>query len=90
MIALDVADLVVIASRTLRVDTGLVLDLLDPAAAESALARVWPGGEPGDPAGRAAALLHALLRERPLRRGPDRRRRRGLVSPGRPRRSRSC
>jgi prophage maintenance system killer protein len=69
MIVLDVADLVVIASRTLRVDTGLVLDLLDPAAAESALARAWPGGGPGDPAGRAAALLHALLRERPLRRG---------------------
>jgi prophage maintenance system killer protein len=69
MIALDVADLVVIASRTLRVDTGLALDLLDPAAAESALARARPGGEPGDPAGRAAALLHALLRERPLRRG---------------------
>jgi prophage maintenance system killer protein len=69
MIALDVADLVVIASRTLRADTGLVLDLLDPAAAESALARAWSGGEPGDPAGRAAALLHALLRERPLRRG---------------------
>ena len=69
MIALDVADLVVIASRTLGVDTGLVLDLLDPAAAQSALARARPGGQPGDPAGRAAALLHALLRERPLRRG---------------------
>ena len=69
MIALDVADLVVIASRTLGVDTGLVLDLLDPAAAQSVLARARPGGEPGDPAGRAAALLHALLRERPLRRG---------------------
>ena len=69
MIALDVADLVVIASRTLGVDTGLVLDLLDPAAAQSVLARARPGGQPGDPAGRAAALLHALLRERPLRRG---------------------
>ena len=69
MIALDVADLVVIASRTLRVDTGVALDLLDPAAAESALVRARPGGQPGDPAGRAAALLHALLRERPLRRG---------------------
>ena len=69
MIALEVADLVVIASRTLRLDTGLVLDLLDPAAAERALAPARPDGEPGDPAGRAAALLHALLRERPLRRG---------------------
>jgi hypothetical protein len=69
MIALEVADLVVIASRTLSLDTGLVLDLLDPVAAERALDRARPGGEPGDPAGRAAALLHALLRERPLRRG---------------------
>jgi prophage maintenance system killer protein len=69
MIALEVADLVVIASRTLSLDTGLVLDLLDPAAAESALARPRPNDEPGDPAGRAAALLHALLREWPLRRG---------------------
>jgi prophage maintenance system killer protein len=69
MIALEVADLVVIASRTLGLDTGLVLDLLDPAAAERALARTRPGGEPGDPAGRAAALLQALVRERPLRRG---------------------
>jgi prophage maintenance system killer protein len=69
MIALEVADLVVIAGRTLNLDTGLVLDLLDPAGAESALARARPGGEPGDPAGPAVALLHALLRERPLQRG---------------------
>ncbi len=69
MIALEVADLVLIASRTLRLDTGQVLDLLDPAAAEHALALVRPGGGPGDPAGLAAALLHALVRERPLRRG---------------------
>src|SRR5262249_61292097 len=69
VIALDVADLVVIASRTLRLDTGQVLDLLDSAAAERALALVRPGGGPGDPAGLAAALLHALVRERPLRRG---------------------
>jgi len=69
VITLDVADLVVIASRTLRLDTGQVLDLLDSAAAERALALVRPGGGPGDPAGLAAALLHALVRERPLRRG---------------------
>jgi prophage maintenance system killer protein len=69
VITLDVADLVVIASRTLRLDTGQVLDLLDPAAAERALALVRPGGGPGDPADPAAALLHALVRERPLRRG---------------------
>ena len=69
MITLEVADLVVIASRTLRLDTGQVLDLLDPAAAERALALVRPGGGPGDPAGLAAVLLRALVRERPLRRG---------------------
>jgi Clp amino terminal domain, pathogenicity island component len=69
VITLEVADLVVIASRTLGLDTGQVLDLLDPAAAERALALVRPGGGPGDPAGLAAALLHALVRERPLRRG---------------------
>jgi hypothetical protein len=71
VITLEVADLVVIASRTLGLDTGQVLDLLDPAVAERALALVRPGGGPGDPAGLAAALLHALVRERPLRRGND-------------------
>jgi prophage maintenance system killer protein len=69
VITLDLADLVVIASRTLRLDTGQVLGLLDPAAAERALALVRPGGGPGDPAGLAATLLRALVRERPLRRG---------------------
>jgi hypothetical protein len=69
VIALEVADLVVIASRALGLDTGQVLDLLDPAAAERALALVQPGDGPGDPAGLAARLLHALVRERPLRRG---------------------
>jgi prophage maintenance system killer protein len=66
VIALEVADLVLIASRTLGLDTGQVLDLLDVAAAESALAQARPAG---DPAADAAALLHALLRQRPLRRG---------------------
>jgi hypothetical protein len=69
VITLEVADLVVIASRTLGLDTGQVLDLLDPAAAERALAQVRPGGGPGEPAGVAAALLRALVQERPLRRG---------------------
>jgi hypothetical protein len=69
VIALEVADLVLIASRTLGLDTGQVLDLLDTAAAELALAEEPPGGESGDPAARAAALLHALVRRRPLRRG---------------------
>ena len=35
MIAIEVADLVVIASRTLELDTGQVLGLLDPAAAKA-------------------------------------------------------
>ena len=69
MIALEVADLVLIASRTLGLDTGQVLDLLDPAAAGHALAQARPGSEPADPATCAAMLLHALVRERPLRRG---------------------
>ena len=69
MITLEVADLVVIAGRTLGLDTGQVLDLLDPATAERALAMVRPGDGPGDPAGLAAALLRALVREWPLRRG---------------------
>jgi prophage maintenance system killer protein len=66
---MEVADLVVIAGRTLGLDTGQVLDLLDPGAAERALAHVRPGEAPGDPAGLAATLLRALVRERPLRRG---------------------
>jgi prophage maintenance system killer protein len=69
VIALEVADLVIIASRTLGLDTGQVLDLLDPAAAEHALAQARPGSEPGDPAAHAAALLRALVRQQPLRRG---------------------
>jgi len=69
VIALELADLVIIAGRTLGLDTGQVLDLLDPAAAKHALAQARPGREPGDPASQAAALLHALVRHRPLRRG---------------------
>jgi prophage maintenance system killer protein len=66
VIALEVEDLVLIASRTLGLDTGQVLDVLDVAAAERALAQARPAG---DAAAGAAALLHALVRERPLRRG---------------------
>ena len=69
MIALEVADLVLIASRTLGLDTGQVLDLVDVAAAENALAQARPGSGSADPALRAAVLLHALVRQRPLRRG---------------------
>ena len=69
MITLEVADLVVIASRTLGLETGQVLELLDTAAAGQALIQAQPGGGSGDPATPAAALLHALVRRRPLRRG---------------------
>jgi Clp amino terminal domain, pathogenicity island component len=69
VIGLEVADLVLIASRTLGLDTGQVLDLLDPAAAEHALDQARPGSEPASPATCAAVLLHALVRQRPLRRG---------------------
>ncbi len=69
MIALEVTDLVVIAGRTLGLDTGQVLDLLDLTAAGHALDQARPGSGPADPAEHAAALLHALVRQRPLRRG---------------------
>ena len=105
MIELEVADLVVIAGRALGLDTGQVLDLLDPAAAERALDQARPVSEPSDrftpgapailtivdtpdtpgaavtlkvlevpgsagaPAVVAAALLHALVRQRPFHRG---------------------
>ena len=69
MIALEVADLILIASRTLGLDTGQVLDLLDLDAAEHALDQARPGSESASPATCAAVLLHALVRQRPLRRG---------------------
>jgi len=71
VIALEVADLVIIAGRTLGLDTGEVLDLMDPQAAARALDLSRTGLDPCDPAGNAAALLGALVRERPLRRGNE-------------------
>lgn len=69
MIALEAADLVVIAGRTLGLDTDQVLDLLDLAAAERALAQARQSSGTGDLAGCAAVLLDALVRGRPLPRG---------------------
>ncbi len=69
MITLEVADLVVIAGRALGLDMAQVLDLLDPAAAERALAQARPGRGTGGLARQAAVLLDALLRGQPLRRG---------------------
>ena len=71
MIELEVADLVIIAERTLRLDTGQVLALLDPEAAGRALRKARNADDPGEAVGRAAALLHALVTERPLRSGND-------------------
>jgi Clp amino terminal domain, pathogenicity island component/Fic/DOC family len=65
----DLADLVVIADRTLGLGTDATLDLFDVTAAETALAEAHSGSDGGDPAGGAAALLHALLRHHPFRHG---------------------
>jgi len=71
VIPLQVADLVVIASRALQVDSAAALDLvglLDVEAAEAALAARPPEHARDDPASHAAVLLHALIRHRPFRR----------------------
>jgi hypothetical protein len=71
VIPLQVADLVVIASRALKVDSAAALDLvdlLDVEAAETALAARPPEHARDDPASHAAVLLHALVRHRPFRR----------------------
>ena len=102
---LDLGALVVIAARVLGLDARDVLDLMDVAAAETALAEAetpgprparaspagtgpapagsagpapagsvgpGPGDAASDPAGRAAGLLSALIRHRPLPRGNER------------------
>ncbi len=71
MIPLEVADLVLIASRTLHLDTDRVLELLDLTAADHAVADARSVASSDDPARSAAALLHALVRHRPLRRGSE-------------------
>lgn len=61
----DVADLIVIAARVLDIDTREALDLIDLPAAEAALAEAQNRhGEPVEQV--AAALLTALIRQRPL------------------------
>jgi Clp amino terminal domain, pathogenicity island component len=87
MISLNVADLVVVADHTLGLSTDDALGLLDITAAEAALAEAavpaavaQPGAagfgaaaaRPGqEAAAAAAALLHALIRHHPLRRGNE-------------------
>src|SRR5450759_6013239 len=73
---LELADLVLIAAKTLGLDTGATLDLLDTDAAEAALAEARPGNGDTEPANTdrarlAAELLHALIRHRPFRHGND-------------------
>jgi hypothetical protein len=69
MSRLEVADLVVIAARTLELEPAAALDLLDVEAAEAALAeaRRWCDRDPVEVG--AAALLVGLVRHRPLARG---------------------
>jgi Clp amino terminal domain, pathogenicity island component len=68
---MDLGALVVIAGRALGQDARAVLDLLDVSAAEAALAEADSPETGGAPAERAAALLSALIRHRPLPRGND-------------------
>lgn len=62
---LDVADLVVIAGKTLGLDSQAALDRLDLSAAQTAVSEAAPAADSGDPALGAAALLAALVRHRP-------------------------
>ena len=82
MIAIDVADLVVIAGRVLGVGPGAALDQVDLAAARAALAAAKPPEAelieaelteaeltetgPAEPARTAILLIRALLRHRPF------------------------
>jgi prophage maintenance system killer protein len=68
---MDLGTLVVIAGRALGQDVPAVLDMLDVSAAEAALAEADSPAAGGTPAERAAALLSALIRHRPLPRGND-------------------
>jgi hypothetical protein len=71
MTPMDLGALVVIAGRALEQDAPAVLDLLDVSAAEAALAEAESPAAGREPAERAAALLGALIRYRPLPRGND-------------------
>ena len=62
---LDVADLVVIAGKTLSLDSQAALDRIDLGAAQTAVSEAAPAADSGDPALGAAALLAALIRHRP-------------------------
>jgi prophage maintenance system killer protein len=65
---LDVADLVVIAGKTLGLGTQAALDRLDLSAAQTAVSEAAPAADSDDPALGAAALLTALVRHQPWER----------------------
>jgi prophage maintenance system killer protein len=69
MSRLEVADLVLIAARVLELPPPAVLDLLDVAAAEAALAEAGRWCERDPVAEGAAALVAGLVRHHPLARG---------------------
>jgi prophage maintenance system killer protein len=71
MTPMDLGALVVIAGRALGRDAPAVLDMLDVGAAETALAESESPAAGHEPAERAAALLSALIRYRPLPHGND-------------------
>jgi prophage maintenance system killer protein len=62
---LDVADLVVIAGKTLDLGSQAALDRLDLGAAQTAVSEAAAAADSGDPALAAAALLAALIQHRP-------------------------
>ena len=62
MTSLDLAGLVLVASRSLGLDEEAVLELADLDAAAAVLAQVQKS--PGDPERQAATLLHGLVRRR--------------------------
>jgi hypothetical protein len=70
VIALDAADLVVIAGRTIGIGTDAALDQMDIAAAQDALAEARPPGAEftgrGAAATAGAGLVLALLRHKPF------------------------
>ncbi len=62
---LDVADLVVIAGKTLGLGSQAALDRVDLGAAQTAVSEAAPAADSGDPALAAASVLAALIRHCP-------------------------